>query len=403
MKKILILTNDFKPKLSVGSHRINSWYKFLPQNDVMCDVITIKENIKNNREIIEDNQQKIYYRASNNIIKKYKIFNTPIISGIQILFQFFSRYFDEKISIYDEAENLLKNEHDYGLIIASGEPFILFKYAHKLSKKFNIPWLADYRDGWTTNYELPYRGLIYGFFNKWVLRHLERKYTNTATLISTVSEPLMSDLKRIIPNKKIVLVRNGYSKFQTIQETDKKTFSIAYAGTIYSFQKIDVFMKGFEKFQKLHSNDAKLYFYGLNDLPFGEKKPHQFLDKINSENIIYTDLMPYPEVMMKLSYSNILLVLSSDKIDGSCKKIYDYLSLKRTILVCVNDNGSLERIINHTNSGVLCKDSEDVYQAILSEYLIFQGKKGGERTFDNIEFYCDSNQVKTLANFIKKI
>ena len=48
-------------ELSVGSHRMNSWYKFLPQNDLICDVVTIKKNTKNKLEIIEDNQQKIYY------------------------------------------------------------------------------------------------------------------------------------------------------------------------------------------------------------------------------------------------------------------------------------------------------------------------------------------------------
>ena len=39
-------------------------------------------------------------------------------------------------------------------ILATGDPFVLFHYAKKaLRKKHNVPWIADYRDPWSSEFE----------------------------------------------------------------------------------------------------------------------------------------------------------------------------------------------------------------------------------------------------------
>ena len=57
--------------------------------------------------------------------------------------------FDVKREIYLKAKELCRKK-SFDLILVTGEPFILFKYGHKISKEFGIPWIADYRDVWTT-------------------------------------------------------------------------------------------------------------------------------------------------------------------------------------------------------------------------------------------------------------
>ena len=57
---------------------------------------------------------------------------------------------DHTRELFYEADNYLsKNKVDF--IIATGEPWVSFRYAHLLSKKHNIPWASDYRDGWNTD------------------------------------------------------------------------------------------------------------------------------------------------------------------------------------------------------------------------------------------------------------
>lgn len=59
----------------------------------------------------------------------------------------------------------------------------MFYFAQKLSKQFNTPWIADYRDPWTTN-EKRSPNL---FLKKWN-NFVERKLLKSATCITTVSE-----------------------------------------------------------------------------------------------------------------------------------------------------------------------------------------------------------------------
>ena len=72
-------------------------------------------------------------------------------------------------------------------IIATGDPFVLFKYASSLSKKFNIPWIADYRDPWTGNKN---RSEMF-FDNYW-----ERRFLANVTAMTTVSEFLKKKNRR---------------------------------------------------------------------------------------------------------------------------------------------------------------------------------------------------------------
>ena len=58
-----------------------------------------------------------------------------------------------KIELYRAAKKYL-TQNDVDAIIATGDPFILFKYASQLSEKYSIPWIADYRDTWIEDIEM---------------------------------------------------------------------------------------------------------------------------------------------------------------------------------------------------------------------------------------------------------
>jgi hypothetical protein len=73
--------------------------------------------------------------------KKYRFLRKSISAFYE--FGQFIRLFGPKAGIFKEAESYLKN-NKVDAIIASGDPFVLFYYASKLSKEFNIPWIADY-------------------------------------------------------------------------------------------------------------------------------------------------------------------------------------------------------------------------------------------------------------------
>ena len=76
--------------------------------------------------------------------------------------------------VYTNALKYIRN-NQVDLILATGEPFILHKFAYKLSRKTNTPYMLDYRDGWTTRDDnLKLKG-----FKRWLNNYFFRRYETT--------------------------------------------------------------------------------------------------------------------------------------------------------------------------------------------------------------------------------
>ena len=90
-------------------------------------------------------------------------------------------------------------------IIATAEPFVLFHYAALLSKKHNIPWIADYRDPWTQDNK---RGN--NIIRKIWDNFLERKTLKNASFVTTVSPLFKQEIGTLVKKQDIHLIANGF-------------------------------------------------------------------------------------------------------------------------------------------------------------------------------------------------
>jgi len=225
MKKLLILAYDFPPYVSVGGLRPYSWYKHLKEFGVYPIVVTRQwandygderdyiAPSKSKETLIEETEfgtiVKASYKAnlSNRLLLKYgtkrfKLFR-KLISGF---FEFGQYFFNigPKSCVYRVAKNYLKT-NSVDMIIATADPFVLFKYASALSRQYNLPWIADYRDPWVEA-----KGSIQKFN-----RFFERRYLKNATQITTVSEFLIQKIKQNVQNKPFDILINGYDSSLT--------------------------------------------------------------------------------------------------------------------------------------------------------------------------------------------
>ena len=129
---------------------------------------------------------------------RYKFIRKLISFFIQ-LSQYFTKIIDPKYNISKTANSIIKKEKiDY--IIATGEPFILFKYANNLSKKFKIPWFADYRDDWICNHSRLNKGLYDRILRKYEA-FFEKKYLSNAKGIISVSNYLVKNISNRVNSK----------------------------------------------------------------------------------------------------------------------------------------------------------------------------------------------------------
>ena len=149
---------------------------------------------------------------------------------------------------YREASKFLKN-NAADVIITSGPPHSTHLVGLKLQKKFNIKWLADFRDPWT---EISYNSLLMRS-NRSIRKDkmLETQVLEKASQVLVVSE----EMKRSFANRcnQINVLHNGYdeSDFEEQNNPQNPQFTITYTGNFKNNQNINLWWECLKKMNLL--------------------------------------------------------------------------------------------------------------------------------------------------------
>lgn len=439
MKKVLILAYDFPPYVSVGGLRPYNWLKYLKEFGVEPIVVTRQWENKHGNEldyispsksdavIVEQIEYGTIIRApyfpslSNRMLLKYgekKLrFIRKSLTALDEMRQFIWVSGPKK-QLYYAAKTYLKN-NQVDAIIATGDPFVLFSFASKLSEEFDIPWLADYRDPWSKNIDKKSNFSLKNFNT-----HFEKKLLSTSSGVITVSEFLKHDIVSLGINKPFHILPNGYDH-ELIEKTAKieqshDSLNIAFVGTIYEWHPWESFILHFCQFIHEHPESTiKVNFYGVN----GRDTIEAFIKDNYPAYVNYfsfTPRIPNQEVLEKLAENNIMLLFNYYSYMGT--KIFDYLGVRRKIILCYsNDNeanalkdkyfriDAVEGIsqtlqadlIEETTSGIVVKDSKHLLQVLDDLWKEFSVSQKIECNSVGVERFSRKEQTEKLAEIIK--
>jgi hypothetical protein len=161
-------------------------------------------------------------------------------------------------------------------------------------------------------------------------------------------------------------------KVQGLQpRTDK--FVIAYAGTIYAMQKLEMFLEGFMQFVSsagLTPAQVELQFWGLKEDPASVQRIENY-NKAIKDYLVIKGKVSYEEVMTQLSAAQVLLLLVSDSNDWLNAKLFDYLALKRRILMVGNKSNLMTGIIAENEAGASVEGAADTALWLNQAYKAF--------------------------------
>ena len=357
---------------------------------------------------------------SNRILLKYGD------SKFRFIRKFISGYFEfaqfiipvgPKVELYHFAKKyLLENKVD--AIIATGDPFILFSYASKLSEEFNTPWIADYRDTWVQD-----KTRSGNKFTKRWNAFFEKKFLKNASLITTVSSFIVKQLKQNLPVNKYEILINGFNP--DVMNTAKmikqgeNILTIGFAGTIYKWHPIKSVLSVFN--QLLSNGDISeinINFYGLNFPEEIKKMIENDFPKLISSVFIFPK-MENDLLVMELAKANVFLLFNDYSILGT--KIFTYLGLKRKILLCYSNDKSAKKLkdkhynltefnseskelqanlIRETKSGIVVEDDNQLKIEIIKLQKEFDAKGYISCDSEGIEKYSRKKQAEKLAEFI---
>ncbi len=424
MKKVLILAYDFPPYTSMGGQRPYGWFKNLKEFGIEPTVITrhwpneIKSKIDYSKACGVSNETitneygtliKVPYKENlrdkiliNNGFSKYSNIRKTL-SLFYSIFQHLSFKFDNKSTIFYAANSLLA-ENKIDCIIATGEPFILFRYAHKLSLLYKIPWFADYRDCWSDNFEINRLAGFDKILHKTLFKLLEKHYVSSAKAITTAAPFFKVQLQQLFPNKNIEVIFNGFQERITSAYNEvikQNKFEIAFAGTIYPFQPIELFLAGLKLFvNKNNETKINVVFYGT-DFNQSQKDRITNFDKSLISYLTTTERIAQNSLYDKLKECSLLLLLDNKGMISG--KLYEYLTMNKKILMAGGDSGSMEQILKETNTGIICNSPEEILQALQEAYVEWQQTGQVKCESKNIKQYSRKEQTKKLAELLKSL
>lgn len=436
MKKLLILAYDFPPYVSVGGLRPYAWYRYLKEYGVEPVVVTRQWGNKygneldyiapgeSNETIVETTEYGTIIRTpyrpnlANRIMLKYGrskfLLIRKMITAWYELVQFLF-FVGPKSGLYHGAKAYLK-QNKVDAIIATGEPFVLFKYASALSSKYNIPWVADYRDPWSQNKDRS------NYLRNWIVFN-EKKFLSNVKCVTTVDEFFHKQIETNV-HKQFHIIPNGYNPeaINAVSDIEQghDIMRIAFVGTIYEWHPIDSVLDCFSRFACSDSS-FELNFYGVNN---GENLKKLLSDRYN--NLVgKVNVIPRMEnsmLMKELAQHNIMLLFNYYSFTGT--KIYDYLGLKRLILFCYSNDaealalkdkyypvGEVEGVSTHlqedliyeTHSGIIVKDKNHLAKVLADLYDEFCRTGSIECNSINTDKYSRCEGTRQLAEIIQNL
>lgn len=404
MKKVLIITYYWPP---VGGAGVQRWLKFskyfrefgwepiiyTPSNpdfpifdetllkDVPKDLTVLKTEITEPYDIY----RKIMRKKKNETVNQGFLAEGKENSFLQSLMiwvrgNFFipdARKFWIKPSIKFLSNYI--SSHPIDAVISTGPPHSMHLIALGLKEKFNLPWIADFRDPWT---QIDfYHQLKLSRYADGKHKFLEKQVLTTADKVVTVSPTCAADLQKI-GNRKVEVITNGYDTDDFLDTSRNggllNGFMFHHTGALnkdrnpYTLWKVlsDLAHENSE-FKK----DLVLKFTGKTD-----KIVFDDLTKLGLEsNFQKTDYMPHSEVVKVMTQSPVLLLPLNNTPNNKgvlSGKLFEYLAAKRPIFGVGLTDGDAAAILKETNSGTMCgfNDYEGTRMAVLELYTKF--KKG---------------------------
>lgn len=268
------------------------------------------------------------------------------------------------------AASRLIREWKPDAIYASSQPVTSLLVAHRLSRRFGVPWIAELRDLWTDNHHQRHGPLRLG-----LERTLERRVLSSAAGMVTVSEPLAETLRARFA-KPAAVVLNGFDPDDYPEPAPRPReapLRIVYTGMVYPGRQDPSPL-----FQALRLLDdpgrVEVVFYGRYQHAVEELAAQHGV----GEQVRAAGAIPYEESLRAQREADVLLSLMWP--DPSQRgiytgKLFEYLGARRPVLGVGLAMGVAAELIQERGVGVVLQTPEQI-AAQLRRWLAEKEERG---------------------------
>ncbi len=282
---------------------------------------------------------------------KRRILSLKLTELLANLLQIPDRYIGWLPHLLRAGRDFLKT-HEMDLIYVSGPPFTAFLAANRLSRRFSVPWIAEYRDGWSR--------YLYAPRPPWrqaIDEMIENRLTARASGIVTVTQP-WAEHYRARFGRPATAVYNGVDPDMVMSSVARAAdreapVSIVYMGGLYEGLRDPSILYQAIRMSQLRPDELRLRYYGpshVEVIPLAKRFGVGAFVELQ-------DRVPYHESLLIQRQGDVLLLLQSPFDPRNVPaKLFEYLASGRPILGVGLDEGIPARIIRERRAGFYVSD-----------------------------------------------
>jgi hypothetical protein len=242
---------------------------------------------------------------------------------------------------------------------------------------------------------------------QWWEFQFEKKYIKSCAFITTI-DPLLAGRLKNLHHKEAEVVYNGFESFYTETKLSipQDGIKLAHVGTLTPGQRVEVLLQALKELNnegKIKSGDIMVKFTGIEYFPDQWKRIMSF-DAALKPYLHTSARVSWEQALKEMAESDFLVSLTEPEYKAIFAKTYDYISVKRPIVVITDDESILSDFVRKLNAGYIFKNVEELKKFLTEKIL---SKKNGkqEKEIDlNVSaamFYTRENQTKAFAGILK--
>lgn len=435
-KNILVISYYFPPAGGPGVQRVLKFVKYLPEFGVNPIVLTVRNGDfpaedKSMQKEIPDSVP--VYRTPAiepyNIYRKFtgKSENHTLPVGLLAknentsVSEYIAKWIRANIFLPDarigwiwpvfNLGSKIIAKYNIQAIYSSSPPHSLQLTAKMLAQRFNLPWIADFRDPWTDiyYYQLAPRTTL----ARNIDLYLERKVLYTADKVVSVSPSITRKLAQKIQKDNFGVLYNGYDEddFIDLQPTVTmpKKFTLSYIGNLKSNQNPIELWTTLQRLIKQYDD-----FKSVVELRFTGRIHPRILETLEHHQLIsYTSVegyVPHSAAISRMQSTAVLLFIIPEAPDNEgilTGKLFDYLRAGRPLLSLGPPHGDAARVLQDVDAGPMLypQDGKAIQQRILHLFQMWQANKleNASPASNMIQQFERRELTKILANNVNEL
>ncbi|UCS93059.1 glycosyltransferase family 4 protein [Echinicola marina] len=286
-------------------------------------------------------------------------------------------------------------------IITTGPPHSMHLIGRNLKRKSGLPWIADFRDPWSTWEFLDTLPMMKTIKKRH--ERLEQSVFREADNVVTISPTFQEEISKIA-EREIDLITNGFDSSDLPKNFKKqkkrgKVFEIVYTGIIDAIRNPIPFLKAFKSAFEPHEQEVKLTFVGRVS-----EKVNNYIQKDSwlQNRVEFPGYLPHEKVFAFYEKADMLLLILTNTKNAKGNipgKLFEYIATGRTIVALGDPDGDASMIIQEARAGkVFAHEAVGEIKGFLENQVNLEEGEERERDISRFERRTLTKKLANLLN-----